>query len=98
MKLATTGKEEITRERLASLLLNRQPANMPFDEAFQWFDPHVDPSSNTLVLNGADLRRIASAMSPYGMVHKGDVAALLAHFDVDGDGMIGLEDFKAMAV
>ncbi|KAI8911292.1 hypothetical protein DFJ77DRAFT_93203 [Powellomyces hirtus] len=98
MKLATTGKEEITRERLMSLLLNKQHTNMPFDEAFQWFEPHGESSSSNPTLNKEDLRRIAAAMSPYGMVHKGDVAALLAAFDVDKDGLIGLEDFKQMCV
>ncbi|KND03809.1 uncharacterized protein SPPG_01265 [Spizellomyces punctatus DAOM BR117] len=95
LKLVTNGKEEVTKEGLINLLLNRALISMPFDEAFQWFDPHTDTGSSP-ALTEADLRRLAAAMSPYGVAHRGDVKALLAHFDRDGDGVLGLEDFKRM--
>ncbi|KAJ3287341.1 hypothetical protein HK104_008657 [Borealophlyctis nickersoniae] len=94
-KLVTSGKEEVTKEGLANLLLNRPLTSVYYDEAMQWLDPHGDPE---LSLTDTDLRRIAMLVSGDGRIHKGDVKAMLARFDKDGDGVIGLEDFKKMAL
>ncbi|KAI9093472.1 hypothetical protein DFS34DRAFT_265660 [Phlyctochytrium arcticum] len=96
LKAVSFGKEEVTRDGLMNLLLNKHLESLPFPDAFQWFDPHVEPGQ--VFLNEQDLRRISAAMSPYGIPHRGDVASLLARFDVDKDGVIGLGDFKRMAI
>ncbi|KAI8821498.1 uncharacterized protein EV422DRAFT_44880 [Fimicolochytrium jonesii] len=97
VKLTGTGKEEMTRERLGSLVIGKVPSG-GFDEAFHWFEPHTETPSSPPALTESCLRKLAAALSPYGMAHKGDVAALLARFDADGDGVIGLEDFRKMVV
>ncbi|KAJ3038793.1 hypothetical protein HDV00_000281 [Rhizophlyctis rosea] len=96
VKNVIVGKEELSREGLMNLLVHRTLSFMPFDEAMQWFEPHSD--SPFPGLTEADLRKVAMLLHPWGVVEKGDTKALLAAFDRDGDGVIGLDDFKRMSL
>ena len=58
----------------------------------QFFQPNGGPITRD------ELRRMAALFSPYGLPWKEDVDTLLKLFDKDGDGVIGVEDFKAMAL
>jgi hypothetical protein len=44
------------------------------------------------------LKKIARSVSHKKIIQKGDVKAILEKFDMDRDGVIGLEDFKKLAL
>ncbi|KAL2915348.1 hypothetical protein HK105_205213 [Polyrhizophydium stewartii] len=78
-KLLGEWKETATKDQLCNMLLNKNMASTPWDEAFE-------------------LRRLAASFSKYGMATKRADQILLARFDKDHDGKIGLEDFKRMSL
>ncbi|KAI8811155.1 hypothetical protein BJ742DRAFT_798416 [Cladochytrium replicatum] len=94
LKTITAGKEEVSKDQLVNLLVNRAiSSHAPFDEAYQFF---VDPEEGKI--SKESLKRIAKIISPYGLLHKGDISNLMNMFDRDEDGTIGLEDFKRMSL
>ncbi|KAJ3190468.1 hypothetical protein HDU85_000766 [Gaertneriomyces sp. JEL0708] len=97
-KFLLNGKEEMTKDGLSNLLLNRAVRVAGAEEGFSLFDPALSEGLAHPVLGFQELKRIAASMSPYGLPHKGDVEALLKAFDCDGDGAIGVDDFKRMTV
>nr|KAJ3421694.1 hypothetical protein HK105_002630 [Polyrhizophydium stewartii] len=91
-KLLGEWKETATKDQLCNMLLNKNMASTPWDEAFEWFRPDGN------ALSPPQLRRLAASFSKYGMATKRADQILLARFDKDHDGKIGLEDFKRMSL
>ncbi|KAI8828024.1 hypothetical protein BJ741DRAFT_653840 [Chytriomyces cf. hyalinus JEL632] len=89
---SVNSKEEtITKEQLHSMLLSRQCAEH-FDGAFQLIE-----HEHGEVLHDASIKRILKCMdSKYGMLRRGDLAAIKERFDRDKDGVISRDDFKKM--
>eukprot|EP00842_Homolaphlyctis_polyrhiza_P007048 jgi/Hompol1/932/HPOL_003401-RA len=88
-KMLSGWKEDITRDQLANMLLNRTMFATPWEEAMQAFDGFLDKKV---------LKKLAGKLNRYGLPGKRDVEALLKKFDKDFDGKIGIEDFKRMVI
>ncbi|KAI8923969.1 hypothetical protein BC831DRAFT_468026 [Entophlyctis helioformis] len=91
-KMVKEWKEDITKDQLCQLLLNRTMLSTPWDDAFDWFQP-VNNS-----LGRPELQQLARRINKHKMAGKRDVQLLLAKYDRDRDGQIGLEDFKRMSL
>ncbi|KAJ3305845.1 hypothetical protein HDV03_000954 [Kappamyces sp. JEL0829] len=92
MTLLNSWKEEITREQLYQVLLNKTLMTSPYESAFKWFQIDNAP------LGKKELKKIARSVSSKKVTQKGDVKSILQKFDMDRDGLIGLEDFKRLAL
>ena len=55
-------------------------------------------SESSYTLDKANLKDLFAISSKFGMEHKLDYKELLARYDYDRDGSIGLEDFKRMSL
>lgn len=98
MTLLNSWKEDVSKEQLESLLLNKTLMSSPYQNAFQvkpanqWFCPENG------ALSKSELRKFAARMNKYQMASKFDHRTLLRAFDFDKDGVIGLEDFKKITI
>ncbi|KAI8617585.1 hypothetical protein BC830DRAFT_1079812 [Chytriomyces sp. MP71] len=89
---ANPKDDTITKEQLQSMLVTRQSVDH-FEEAFALMghEQHGD------VLTEMTLKRLICRLDDkYGMMRRGDLAALRERFDRDKDGSIGRNDFKKM--
>ena len=87
----TNNKTELKAKELYDMLKDNELENFdPLEEAFKLLDP-----DNTGAL---DIKRLKSLFSNlgYGQIEKKDQQILLECLDVDGDGEIKLNDFKAI--
>jgi Ca2+-binding EF-hand superfamily protein len=92
MSLLNGWKEEVTKEQLIGLLLNRNLMSSPYETAYKWFSPENG------VLGKKELKGLAKRMNKYKLPNKRDTRNLLNAFDLDRDGVLGLEDFKRMGL
>ncbi|TPX32321.1 hypothetical protein SmJEL517_g04508 [Synchytrium microbalum] len=99
-KLLFSSTEDVNREGLANLASSLAKNDWNWNtsvgdgdiatEALSFFQPAGGPITKT------ELKRLAAFFSPYGVPWKEDVSTLLKLFDKDGDGVIGIDDFKSM--
>ncbi|KAJ3378782.1 hypothetical protein HDU84_007309 [Entophlyctis sp. JEL0112] len=92
--VGSQAKEDtITREQLQSLLIGKQYDY--FQDSFQL----VEHDEKAEVISEESLKRLVRRMdTKYGMMRRGDLAALRDRFDRDRDGAIGRDDWKKMGV
>ena len=92
-KFVSQWKEDITKEALTNILLNKPISSIPFAEAMEWFNPDpnhgLDPIRMPFLFQSKSLDHVAA---------KTDYKALLERFDYDKDGKVELEDFKRMSL
>ncbi|KAJ3125947.1 hypothetical protein HK098_008027 [Nowakowskiella sp. JEL0407] len=93
LKMIMSGKEEVSREQLVNLLVNRSVANPPFEEAFQFFHPE-----ETQQITVSDLKKVVQIINPHHLVYKNDITELMKNFDRDLDGALSLDDFKRISI
>ncbi|TPX41338.1 hypothetical protein SeLEV6574_g06140 [Synchytrium endobioticum] len=102
-RLLLSSAEDVNREGMSNLIVQLQRNGWDWNsvvgetevvaqEALSFFQPSGGPITRD------ELRRIAALFSPHGLPWKEDVDTLLKLFDKDGDGVIGMEDFKAMSI
>lgn len=85
------NKKEITIEDLNELLLDNEITNFdPVHEAFKVFDP-----TNEGAIDGETLKQSFLAYG-FGELSEEEFEILIRAADVDGDGLISLEDFRNM--
>ena len=85
------SEPNFTVDTLWSLLENSTITNFdPVQEAFRVYDP-----SKTGFIDTAELQQIMGRMG-YGEMTSDDMEVLINTADVDGDGKISLDDFRAM--
>ncbi len=84
-----SNHSEITKAELQTILKGTRLINFdPVKEAFKLYDPR-----GTGFLDKVQLFRFFQVLG-FGEVSDEDIEAIVSILDVDGDGKIGLEDFR----
>ena len=90
-KFLMNNQSELTLDDLRNLLENNEIKNFdPVAEAFKVYDPQETGYVDTSVLKG-----IFEKLG-FGTITKEDIQILVDTADVDKDGRVSLEDFRAM--
>jgi calmodulin len=91
VKLLLHGQNELTEEYLTTLLLTNEVTNFdPLAEAFKAYDPEETG------FVARDMLQFVFERLGFGALTDGDLDVLVACADVDGDGRIGLSDFRSL--
>ena len=90
-KFLMNNQSELTLDDLRALLENNEIKNFdPVAEAFKVYDPQDTGYVDTQVLKG-----IFEKLG-FGTITKEDIQILVDTADIDKDGKVSLEDFRAM--
>jgi len=90
VKFLMSNHSEITKAELEAMLRETKLVNFdPVKEAFKLYDPR-----STGYLDKEQLQKFLHAMG-YGQVSDADIATIVTNLDIDQDGKIGIDDFKA---
>jgi Ca2+-binding EF-hand superfamily protein len=90
-KFLMNNQKKLTLEDLCELLLENEVSNFdPSIDAFRALDPHGQGQ-----ITAERLKEVYSA-GHFGNLSDEEVALLMKSADVDGDGFVGLQDFRHM--
>ncbi len=91
-KFLMNGESELTYEDLYNLVKDNEISNFdPVAEAFKVYDPTGAGYTDTNIL-----KSIYTKLG-FGDLSEEDIRILVETADLDGDGVIGLEDFRQMS-
>ncbi|KAJ3275000.1 hypothetical protein HDV01_001506 [Terramyces sp. JEL0728] len=92
LNLISSWKEDVTKEQMTNLLLNKTLMSSPYESAYKWM------TTEEMKIGPKSLKKLIKKLNPHNLPYKNDVKGILKKYDADQDGNIGLEDFKRMAI
>ncbi|KAJ3257889.1 hypothetical protein HK103_004180 [Boothiomyces macroporosus] len=99
LNLISSWKEDVTKEQMSNLLLNKNLMSSPYEAAYKVYITNWQwMTTEEIKIGPKTLKRLVRKLNPHHLPYKNDIKSLLKKYDADQDGHVGLEDFKRMTL